>query len=702
MDDFLSPAGEKDDNLSGTEGMGVSYHEQSRHDSSIAVDTQAHGEYGARSWVDMPSTAESNFENHLIPINENRIQDSCDPRQSVVDANSNQLDLTVVHASPETCLQSDTHIRSDESPGSPGTTLTQGSQPFLLPEAFLYDDYIPFYQHDRRNESEQSFEGAFRSNLDIHTDSEQDKTISDLELKYLDHWESSVSGLVPAVLSETVGAGDTFPAVKSALLALSACHLSQFKTIKQATLGENQDTTLVPDHQHHLNCRMFYNRAIRQLSEGDILRRIANAPMVLATLLFFSYIEWNSGSFKKFSMHLSGIQKLLSAGFEHVSSTSLGSGLLHSWINLQAQHWWKLNPLTQWTFEKVVFEMGMTAQFADDYPAPGNTREKILILLCETRRLNELAYMEKYLGRDEEESLTLRAYRHLFNCLKRPGLDRPGRPILPDISGGYLKLLGEQAEKLDKWHACLSTTDLPVESFTAARLRSMLYATSTTTTTTTTVKTTSTTTSSETTSVSTTTVSETTVQDPLIISPLQFSSHETAMNYAYYACAQIIQDTDLLLEQTTVSKDEESQLYLSTTKINPWILLLLRISAGLDPGTCERQNCYTIGLTELLIEAVKRCPLDSVLSYVHRWVERVEAAEVFQESGNLISISLNNLSKIKEERAQGRYVWHIQSDANGDTEWCDTSASSAYIGSLVLLGKDVKNGTLFSKMVVIE
>ncbi|RDW57343.1 hypothetical protein BP5796_12793 [Coleophoma crateriformis] len=701
MEDSPSLAGEKDGSLTGTEDVGLDFHEQSRHDPSVVVDRQAHGEYGARSWADMPFTAESSLESYQIKINRNRIQESCDPRQPVVDADSNQLDLTAAHVSPESCLQSETHIRSDESLGSPDTTITQGSQPFLLPEAFLYCDNVPFYQHDRSNVSDQSVAGAFRSDLDDHTGSEQDTTIFDLELKYLGHWESSVSGLVPAALSEAAEARDNFPAVKSALLALSACHLSQFRTIKQARLGENQETALVPDHEHHLNCRMFYNRAIQQLSEGDILRRIADAPMVLATLLFFSYIEWNSGSFRKFSMHLSGIQKILSARFERVSSTSLGIGLLHSWINLQAQHWWKLNPLTQWTFEKVVSEMGMTVQLAHNYPAPENTREKILILLCETRRLNELAYMEKYLGPDDEESLTLRAYRHLFNCLERPGLDRPGRPILPDISGGYLELLGKQAEKLEKWHACLTTADLPVESFTAARLRSMLYATSTTTTTTTTVKTTSIT-SSEKTSVSTTTVSETTVQDPLIIYPLQFSSHDTAMNYAYYACAQIIQDTGLLLEQTTVSKDEESRLHLSTTKINPWILLLLRISASLDPGTCERQNCYTIGLTELLIEAVKRCPLDSVLSYVHRWVERVKAAEVFQESGNLISISLNHLSKIREERAQGRYVWHIQSDANGDTEWCDTSASSAYIGSLVLLGKDVKNGTLFSKMVVIE
>ncbi|KAI1774278.1 hypothetical protein F4818DRAFT_78460 [Hypoxylon cercidicola] len=581
---------------------------------------------------------------------------------------------------------------------------------FSLSEPCLSVEDIPFNQQEKYPVAGPSSGIGSPFAPDLPRDLGQASDIIGLEQEYLAHWNSNVCGLVPAALSEVTNAIETFLPIKSVVLALSACHLSQYEpTVKRPRLGEVAKTASMPNQRHQSICRMFYNKAIQQLSESETMGRVADTPMVLATMLFFSYIEWNSGSFKKFSMHLSGIQKLLTARIEHIGFTSLGNGLLRSWINLQAQHWWKLTPLTQWSLEKVAQAMGLGPSLTKILQAPESKRESILALLCETRRLNVLAYMEKYLGHDDRESLTLRAYRHIFHCLGRPVRYRPEQPIVPDIAGGYLDLLEKQGQKLEDWHASLPTKDLPMESFTAARMRSIFRATdtsitrTTTTTTTTTTKDAVTAISSETTTKSTTTVEEITGKGPVInIHPLQFSSHHSAMNYAYYATAQLMQDTGLLLEQTTPSAAEESNSQPSKVEINPWVVLLLRIAAAFDPGTCEHQNCFTIGLTELLIEAVQRCPVDAVLSYVYQWVERVHEAGVFQESGNLISLSLDYLRRIRNERAQGRYVWHSVGDTNADVEWCDTTAPSAYLDSVVLMGKDRHTGMLFSKLMVLE
>ncbi|KAI5210113.1 hypothetical protein E4T39_00495 [Aureobasidium subglaciale] len=161
------------------------------------------------------------------------------------------------------------------------------------------------------------------------------------------------------------------------------------------------------------------------------------------------------------------------------------------------------------------------------------------------------------------------------------------------------------------------------------------------------------------------------IPEGLLVMPIQFSSHNAAMNYAYYIVARLMQDAP--------------------------------IDLSISHRTCLHENTYTIGLSSLLLAALLHtCSLDIGL-----WIE--DWLDGFQKNGQTPALEEGSfpleqisvvVSVINQQRRLGRNVFAIsQAEDDGGGKGKTQSYHSQDIKVVWLHGRERANGALFQEPV---
>ncbi|KAH8204927.1 hypothetical protein TruAng_000966 [Truncatella angustata] len=179
----------------------------------------------------------------------------------------------------------------------------------------------------------------------------------------------------------------------------------------------------------------------------------------------------------------------------------------------------------------------------------------------------------------------------------------------------------------------------------------------------------------------------------LTIKPMRFQSHVSAMNYAYYVVARIMQQTEYF-EALTPSGDRA--LHTGGTETEMWILVLLRIAAGIDWDECKRLNIFTVGISGLLLAATLRSRSPEIGLWIQRWLER-RAENSLEEGSFPVWQIIRILRVINQERRAGRDVFAVfQPVDDGGGVGKHDSYNSQTLTSILIYGKDRSSGTLYT------
>lgn len=166
----------------------------------------------------------------------------------------------------------------------------------------------------------------------------------------------------------------------------------------------------------------------------------------------------------------------------------------------------------------------------------------------------------------------------------------------------------------------------------------------------------------------------------LTVNSLLFTSHDNAMNYAYYVVARIMQCTDTLLHPN-------QQLPNETKTTTYWLTILLRIIAGLHKASCARANVYSIGISSLLLACLPRCLDTNIGSWIETWMLDLLESSVLEEGSFPVAQALAVASLVNSERNSGNQVCAIglvEDDGGGGGKF--DSYSSQYIDRVVVRG----------------
>lgn len=119
------------------------------------------------------------------------------------------------------------------------------------------------------------------------------------------------------------------------------------------------------------------------------------------------------------------------------------------------------------------------------------------------------------------------------------------------------------------------------------------------------------------------------------IEPLKFSSHSQAMACADYVFAQLACNESALRALTANCRRKEGDLRapnLAGIRVHdPWVHLLYRIAAGLDPAECQQNNTYRQGITSMLFNTVFLGANVAALQNAGQFLQRAMSAEIAYE-----------------------------------------------------------------------
>jgi hypothetical protein len=137
------------------------------------------------------------------------------------------------------------------------------------------------------------------------------------------------------------------------------------------------------------------------------------------------------------------------------------------------------------------------------------------------------------------------------------------------------------------------------------------------------------------------------------IVPLHFCTHEQAMDAADYAFAQLLCDEALLMEYLSPAPANSTP--------NPWLVLLLRIAAGLDASNCMYRNRYRRGIVVMLVHASLRSNHAGALLYAEAFMDRLLAAGgCWEDLVSAIPVIRSSVSRIRKQMVErGRKLYVI-------------------------------------------
>ncbi|KAL2689071.1 hypothetical protein Neosp_003123 [[Neocosmospora] mangrovei] len=367
----------------------------------------------------------------------------------------------------------------------------------------------------------------------------------------------------------------------------------------------------------------------------------------LATLILFCYWESSMGNFRDFSVHSGGATKLIEAQESTlIQQGFVGHGLMAAWVRAQMNNWWRRMHFSTVEFQRKQDPVSTSPNVELILDLVGDTKASVLVMLCESLRIYSSAVVDywdwvgsKPVNEGDEESSSAPITASSASL-------ESDACLYP-----YTLLMKAQARKLNDWHTKLPLSQLPITSFRSAF--------------------------------------PTTLEDSsLTVEQLYFQSHDSAMNYAYYITARIIQSAGLLKDKRSTTSAQET---------DRWALILLQIAAGIDWEECIRLNTFAIGFSGLLLVCAIHTSNPSIGLWIQEWLEDRQRTSHLEEGSFPVLQILQVLRAVNHERARGRDVFAVfQTVDDGGGEGKFHSYHSQTLTSVMVYGKKKDTETMIS------
>ncbi|KAM0421130.1 hypothetical protein ACHAPT_011022 [Fusarium lateritium] len=425
------------------------------------------------------------------------------------------------------------------------------------------------------------------------------------------------------------------------MMALSAGRLSRMLPQKSSSALPNiPGLSFMPNPNHKTRSQKYYYSAIKGISDWVQNSNQSQAATTLAILILFCYWESSMGNFQDFSIHSGGATKLIQAQETTlIQQGFIGYGLMAAWVRAQMNNWWRRMHFSTADFQRKQEPVSISPSVELILDLVEDSKASVLVMLCESLRIYSSAVVD---------------YWDLLGS--KPSNSEPPSTSTTDAEGEaclypYVLLMKAQVNKLSAWHTRLSLSDLPITSFHSARPA----------------------------------MDDTS----LTVEPLYFQSHDSAMNYAYYITARIIQSAALLKDHnSTISIQQEA---------DSWGLILLQIAAGIDWEECIRLNTFAIGFSGLLLVCAIHTSDPAVGTWIQEWLEERQRTSHLEEGSFPVLQILQVLRTVNHERSRGRDVSAVfQTVDDGGGEGKFHSYHSQTLTSVMVYLKEEDTGNLLS------
>ncbi|KEQ68043.1 hypothetical protein M436DRAFT_59280 [Aureobasidium namibiae CBS 147.97] len=442
---------------------------------------------------------------------------------------------------------------------------------------------------------------------------------------------------------------------KSALLALSACNLSRLSPEKSLRVSKSGSMILGPRNDHLRRSQEYYGSAILKIVATVQQDSESQPCLMLCTLILLCYHESAMGNFSAFKVHSEAILRLVNVNLQKLVRDPLGQNLIAAWLLSRYHNWWLRTYFSTFSYQRSQQCLSPSPQICLLLRTTGAHRTIVNAILCESHRLNVIAMLCLWSEQDREH-------------------------IRPMSFDRLIVLLNSESRKLDDWHLNLSPHEMPAQKLCYAGSRKL---------------------------------SGPILQALSTDGPLLFHTLESAVNYAYYATARIMQCTSILddlrkssnrngpirpglTEDTSLlDKDDETIMY--------WMSILVRIVAGLVKTELLCRNIYSIGVTNLLLICMMRCRDALTGRWIHDWIKEWTLHSPAEEGSFPVMQALvvvDLINRLRASRKDTLAVGLPHDDGGGEGKYF--SYDSQKLHTIVLRGQCRDTGRLFSDTISLE
>ena len=454
-----------------------------------------------------------------------------------------------------------------------------------------------------------------------------------------------VPGLHPAF--REIGTSWKLPAMlRDAVLAFAACQLSRITPQRKPfDFKTTPGLSFRPDIGHQAVFCEKYGSTLLRLASWKDLANTEGFNNALTSMILLACLQSLMGDFPQFAFHSVGVDTLLcqlsSTGALPAYSTCR---LIATWIQSKAHNWWLRFHYSTPDHHRRSPSMQSSPWLTSVLEEAEDSRSIIMAALCECCRLASVASLSYW----DDSTAT------------EPGSNTDASLALSRRSS--TSAIASLRATLDRWHKRLPLSNLPIETF-----------------------------------VEPPPVSNASASSPFEVRPLRFTSHQFAMDYAYYVVSRLF-----LCSCTANSREihPAPDLESVTQGANSWALLLTRIAAGLDWDECLRLNRYVIGLSSLFLPAVLHSSDFRIGLWLQDWLEQRYASTALEEGCFPVLQVLQPLRAVNREYLEGgdaRFVFTCSDDEGGRGKY--NSYNSQHIASLLVYSRNCATGEYSSHMV---
>ncbi|KAI9043979.1 putative cytochrome p450 [Aspergillus affinis] len=175
--------------------------------------------------------------------------------------------------------------------------------------------------------------------------------------------------------------------------------------------------------------------------------------------------------------------------------------------------------------------------------------------------------------------------------------------------------------------------------------------------------------------------------------PIIFPSHDAALNFAYSLIARIMTSPSFL---TTLPSANPTHLGQECSASKPFLVILLRVLAGISLRTSLVQNTYTIGFSSLLLASLLRCQDPTLGLEIQTWLQKLHDVHPTEEGAFPVYQALRVARAVNRQRSEhGFDVFAVSLPVDDGGGWPKFSAyNSQRIEVLLFHGKWREGGML--------
>jgi hypothetical protein len=343
------------------------------------------------------------------------------------------------------------------------------------------------------------------------------------------------------------------------------------------------------------------------------------------------------GNIRGFYCHVQGLATLFLDLHASIEKATL-KALLISWMQVRFGVWWARSYFSSLEVHRHLPPVPLPKILEMGFQSIEGRRIVALGILCESHRLN---------------------FKHAFGVLNCP----PGHEISKrwtrqsDEEYDTIAQLGKQAEKSDEWLRHLPESEQPI---------GQVYSS----------------------------------QEDELNTPVMFTSHDAALNFAYYLVGRIMQSPSFLRRLESSDSVDFENVCLEEESL---VHLLLRIAKGTSIRTLITRNSYTIGFSGLLLAAILRCHSLALSIAIQDWLENLKELQPTEEGAFPVYQSFGVAKAINQQRMMGRQIFGVTQpvdDGGGNPKF--TAYNSQSINTLFFHGRCQISGRCFTECVRIE